>query len=413
MKKYLLKILAILVIFILLAAPSVALAATKTQLNDQMNNIDDKIEQKEEELNQVQEEMSEARKEINKLNNEIGEYETQIEDLNTQIKELEASIKVQQENLETEQENYDKQKDLLEKRLVAMYETGNTSYIDVLLGSKDLTEFISYYYIVSEIAENDVQMLKDIENKKNEIETAKAALETSKEQIDAKKSSVQKTADALASTKETKDKQMKQLSAEEKALQEELEKFERDKKEIQAQLTAILKAEEEAAKKNNVSNNPSASGYINPVSGYRITTPFAGYVGHSGADFSGSGIYGKPVLAVKDGTVVTSKAITGSIKCYNPDGSVAGYYSSYGEYIVINHHDGTMTLYAHGKTGSRLVKPGDKVKQGQQIMSVGNTGNVLPRPTKSNPTGGKHLHFEVQILKNGKAVAVNPAPYLP
>ena len=73
-----------------------------------------------------------------------------------------------------------------------------------------------------------------------------------------------------------------------------------------------------------------------------------------------------------------------------------------------------MTLYAHGKPGSRLVHKGDTVKQGQQIMSVGNTGNVLPRPTKSNPTGGKHLHFEVQILNaSGRAVAVNPAPYLP
>ncbi len=413
MKKYLLKTLAILVIFILVTSPSVIFAATKSELNSQINNIDDEIEKKEEELNQVQEEMSEARKQITELNNQIGEYETQIEDLNSQLDELEASIKVQEENLETEQENYDKQKDLLEKRLVAMYEAGSTSYIDVLLGSKDLTDFISYYYIVSEIAENDAQMLNDIEEKKNEIETAKAALEQTKEQIAAKKETIQKTSDALASTKATKDKQMKELSEEERVLQEELEQFEKDKKEIQERIAAILKAEEEAARNNNISNNPSASGFINPIVGYKITTPFAGYYGHTGADFSGSGIYGKPVLAVKDGTVVTSTALTGSIPCYNQDGKIAGYYRSYGEYILINHHDGTMTLYAHGKTGSRLVQKGDTVKQGQQIMSVGNTGNVLPRPSKSNPTGGKHLHFEVQILKNGKAVAVNPAPYLP
>jgi len=413
-RKILLKTLAILVIFILLTTPSAALAASKTQLNNQMNDIDKEIEQKEEELNQVHEEMSEARKAINKLNDEIGEYESQIDELNEQLDELEKSIKVQQDNLEAEQENYDKQKDLLEKRLVAMYEAGSVSYLDVLLGSKDLTEFISYYYVVSEIAENDAQMLIDIENKKNEIETAKAALETSKEQISTKKDAVQKTAKALASTKAVKDKQMKQLSEEERALQEELEKFEQDKKDIQAEIARILKAEAEAAKKNNVSNKPSQSGYINPVPGYKITTGFYGYSGHTGADFSGSGIYGKPVLAVKDGTVVTSTALTGSIKCYNPDGSSAGSYRSYGEYIVINHHDGTMTLYAHGKPGSRLVKKGDKVKQGQQIMSVGNTGNVLPRPSKSNPTGGKHLHFEVQILNSsGKAVAVNPDPYLP
>ena len=120
--------------------------------------------------------------------------------------------------------------------------------------------------------------------------------------------------------------------------------------------------------------------------------------------------YGEPVLAVKDGTVVISEAKSGSIKNYDSNGKVIGSYSSYGEYIIINHHDGTMTLYAHGKPGSRLVKAGDEVKQGQQIMSVGNTGNVLPRPTASNYKGGAHLHFEVRI--NG-STRVNPAPYLP
>ena len=139
----------------------------------------------------------------------------------------------------------------------------------------------------------------------------------------------------------------------------------------------------------NTPNNPSASGYIRPVVGYSITTGWMGYSGHTGVDFSGSGISGKPVLAVKAGTVVTSTALKYS----------NGNYRSYGEYIVINHHDGTMTLYAHGAPGSRLVSAGQSVSQGQQIMSVGTTGNST----------GYHLHFEVRV--NGRPV--NPTPYLP
>ena len=139
----------------------------------------------------------------------------------------------------------------------------------------------------------------------------------------------------------------------------------------------------------NITNNPSSSGYIRPVVGYSITTGWMGYSGHTGVDFSGSGISGKPVLAAKAGTVVTSTALRNS----------NGTYRSYGEYIVINHHDGTMTLYAHGAPGSRLVIPGQTVSQGQQIMSVGTTGNST----------GYHLHFEVRV--NGRPV--NPTPYLP
>ena len=68
-----------------------------------------------------------------------------------------------------------------------------------------------------------------------------------------------------------------------------------------------------------------------------------------------------------------------------------------------------MTLYGHMKPGSRTVSAGQKVKQGQVIGTVGNTGNCKPRPTASNPTQGTHLHFEVRI----KGLPVNPIPYLP
>ena len=122
------------------------------------------------------------------------------------------------------------------------------------------------------------------------------------------------------------------------------------------------------------------------VAGYG-TYPSGGR--HGGADISGAGIYGTPILAVKDGTVVISQAMR------NANGS----YGSYGEYVAINHGDGLITLYAHGQTGSRCVSVGQTVKQGQQIMCVGSTGNST----------GPHLHFEVRI--NG--TRVNPAPYLP
>ena len=130
-----------------------------------------------------------------------------------------------------------------------------------------------------------------------------------------------------------------------------------------------------------------------PIVGYNITTGYGSYRTrpgkHTGVDFSGSGISGKQILAVKDGTVEISIAKKNS----------KGKYTSYGEYILINHHDGTMTLYAHGAPGSRMVEKGEKVKQGQPIMLVGTTGNST----------GYHLHFEVRV--NGKTV--DPTPYLP
>lgn len=399
MKKYIGKFLAILIILTLISVNTVAYAASKTSINNELNETNEEIENKKDELDSVQVEMSEARKEINNLNVKIQGYEEELEIINGQLDELEESIKVQEENLAAEEKNYEKQEELFHQRLIVLYESGETSYIDVLLGSQNITEFLSLYYMMSEIAQADMEMLQSIEDKKQEIQTNKENLETTKEQVVAKKESKEETSRALQAARATKNQQMEELSDTEKALQEELEIFEQHKKELEAELEKI--AQQEASNnQNNISNNPSASGYISPLEGRTkkdITTRYGanayswgGF--HTGVDFaktaSKGAVQGKPIRAVKDGTVVISMA-------YKKNGK----YASYGEYIVIDHHDGTMTLYAHGEPGSRKVSVGDTVKQGQTIMNVGTTGNST----------GYHLHFEVRV--NGKYV--DPTPYLP
>ena len=120
---------------------------------------------------------------------------------------------------------------------------------------------------------------------------------------------------------------------------------------------------------------------------------YPSYAGHTGVDIN-RGVTGKSVVAVKDGTVVKSTALK------NSNGS----YRSYGEYIMIAHNDGTLTVYAHMLAGSRTVFENQTVKQGQVIGTVGSTGNST----------GNHLHFEVRVLTSAlKYKTVNPIPYLP
>ena len=392
MKKIGLKILEVIVIAVILLQYNVVIAATKSELNASSNETDQKIEEAKEELENINSEKSEALQQVEELITQISSYQSEIDQLDAQIADKNSQIEDAQNKLNEKQEDYDSQQELLEKRLVATYEAGETSYLDVLLSSDSLTDLISNYYLISEITESDLELMDKIKKEQEEIEAAKQTLETSKQELDSTRAQKQQKTTELQNAKSEKDNYVAQLNEEEKNTQAELEQFEQDKRDIQAQLAAIAKQEAANSGNSNVSNtpnNPSSSGYIRPVVGYSITTGWMGYRGHTGVDFSGSGIAGKPVLAVKAGTVVTSTAL----KYAN------GNYRSYGEYIVINHHDGTMTLYAHGAPGSRLVSAGQTVSQGQQIMSVGTTGNST----------GYHLHFEVRV--NG--TPVNPAPYLP
>ena len=392
MKKIGLKILGVLVIAVILLQYNVVIAATKSELNASSNETDQKIEEAKEELENINSEKSEALQQVEELITQISSYQSEIDQLDAQIADKNSQIEDAQNKLNEKQEDYDSQQELLEKRLVATYEAGETSYLDVLLSSDSLTDLISNYYLISEITESDLELMDKIKKEQEEIEAAKQTLETSKQELDSTRAQKQQKTTELQNAKSEKDTYVAQLNEEEKNTQAELEQFEQDKRDIQAQLAAIARKEAANSGNSNVSNtpnNPSSSGYIRPVVGYSITTGWMGYRGHTGVDYSGSGIAGKPVLAVKAGTVVTSTAL----KYAN------GNYRSYGEYIVINHHDGTMTLYAHGAPGSRLVSAGQTVSQGQQIMSVGTTGNST----------GYHLHFEVRV--NG--TPVNPTPYLP
>lgn len=112
---------------------------------------------------------------------------------------------------------------------------------------------------------------------------------------------------------------------------------------------------------------------------YVITSGY-GYRGggfHRAIDISGTG-WGSPIYAALDGVVAMSgwEVLKG------------GGYS-----IVIDHQNGYWTVYGH--LASIIVKNGQKVFRGQKIATMGNTGNVSPKPTAARPTAGTHLHFEV------------------
>ncbi|HEV7336213.1 MAG TPA: M23 family metallopeptidase [Bosea sp. (in: a-proteobacteria)] len=95
-------------------------------------------------------------------------------------------------------------------------------------------------------------------------------------------------------------------------------------------------------------------------------------------------IYGEPILAVRDGTIVDMRNdLPDQVPGALPDGLPIG--DADGNFAVLDIGGGAFVLYAHMKPGSVRIKAGDKVKRGDAIGQVGNTGN------SSEP----HLHLHV------------------
>ena len=402
-KEISLKILGVIIITTLIGIQtSLSYAVSEKDID----NIDNQIEEKKEELNNIQTEKSETMKQVEELTSKINDYQAQIDEIDGKITDLNNKIQESETKIQKAQEDYDKQEELLEARLVANYEAGETSFLDVLLSSDSITDLISNYYLVTEIATNDAELLEKIENEKEEIEKAKQELENSKKELDTSKAQKQSVSVQLQSSKAEKDQYVTKLTADEQAIQSQIDELNEANKSIDAEIRqkeAEMKRKLEEYKKqqNNSSGSnggtsvgggpTSSSGFIYPVpSAYsRITTGINYSSGqyHGAVDFGSGGINGQPVYAVADGIVYTAKALT----------------TSYGNYVIIMHDNGLFTLYAHGQAGSIRVSEGQRVKQGQQIMNVGSTGNST----------GPHLHFEVRVSPGTYNCRRNPMNYLP
>lgn len=415
MKKICQKIIVIITI-IFLTSYSISLAVSQSDINAQKNQKQEnknEIEEKKAQIDEVQEVKDETLKEVEELNSQITNYQTQITSLEAQISDANKKIEESQEKLNKAQEDYESQQETLENRMVAVYESGDTSYLDVLLSSTSVTDFISNYYLVSEVTQYDVELLDKIQKQKEEIENAKKELENGKNELTTSKASKESVSNQLKTAKSAKDAKVSQLSEEEQQLQSQIEELQKDNEAINKKIQAMqeqLKAEAKKAQQNNNNNKnnnnsngngsnssnnqpsnsgTSSAGFIKPVNSY-ITTGmyYSSGAYHGAVDYGAGGVSGMPVYAVADGIVVTTQALT----------------TSYGNYIIIYHPSSNLyTLYAHGQAGSISVSPLQTVKQGQQIMRVGSTGN----------SSGPHLHFEVRTAPGYYGNRVDPRGYLP
>ncbi len=125
---------------------------------------------------------------------------------------------------------------------------------------------------------------------------------------------------------------------------------------------------------------------------------------HNGATNEEWFAFGQPVLADANGTV--AKVMNGYLDNapYHPDAD-----AKHGNVVVIDHGDGEFSVYSHLKQGSLMVKAGDRVKAGEKIAEVGNSGDTqFPRleyslQTSAELNGSQGLPATFEHLKvNGK-----------
>lgn len=349
-----------------------------TNLQEQQQDLQNQLNESNDQLEEVQSQLSENLQQIEKLDEKIKQSEEKITKLNEQVTQLQTEISDIQAKLEVAEKNYETQKQVMEKRLVAIYEAGDTRYIDVLLKSNNISEFLSSYYLITEITSMDQSLLEEVEAQKKEIELSKQKLEKNQTSLATALQTQTQTSTVLQNTKTLRENYIARLSDEEKAKQAQIDEITAQYEAVNNQILELAKQGLDTAYIGGVLAWP-VPGYTKITSNYGMRVhPITGqYKLHTGVDISAP--IGANFVAANDGIVTKAE-----------------YNTAYGNMVIIDHGGGISTLYAHGS--EILVTVGQTVKRNEAILKVGSTGYST----------GPHAHFEVRI--NG--VVTNPIEYI-
>ncbi len=281
-----------------------------------------------------------------------------------------------QEEADQAQADAEAQLVLYKEHLRAMEENGQFNfYLSLLFSADSFADLLSRIDMITEIMEYDRKVEADYKDARDFALELKAEYESYEKELSVKETEMQAEIDALQAELEKTQEQINALQSNIDAYQAAYAQYAADEDAVQAEIDRLT----EELKKQNTQVN-STGNYIWPCpSCYTITSNYGyrylelyGYTRlHAGVDIGAQ--YGAEVVAADGGSV-----------------SVATYSSSYGNYVMLYHSDGSSTVYAH--MSSLAVSAGQTVKQGDVIGYVGSTGNST----------GPHLHFEVRV--NGGTV---------
>lgn len=333
---------------------------------------------------------------VKKLDASLESIGNELEDLDSEIASVEEQITVTETALEDARQVEKKQYESMKLRIKYMYEKGDSTYVDLLMESRSLSELLNKAEYIGKISMYDRQMLDEYIRNKETITEKEDALRTEhqellelQEQTEAKRASVEQ----LLTAKQT---ELKKYEAQIGTAEDQLDEYEKDIRAQEDSIRAIeaenRKKEEEEKKKAEAAGKTYKTKDIGNISftwpcpsSSRITSGFGGRsaptkgasTNHQGIDIGAP--TGSNIVAAAAGEVVTST-----------------YSYSAGNYVMISHGGGVYTVYMHAS--KLLVSAGETVKKGQTIAKVGSTGYST----------GPHLYFGIRV--NG--TYVDPSQYV-
>lgn len=361
MKKVLFISLTLLLILSLIGGTN-SFAAKSSQ--SQLDNIQSQIMDLQVKLQQGKSQESNLTEKINTLQASINSRQNEINSIMGDIASTEGKIAMAYAEIEQLEEEMGEQNDALNARLRTMYKNGTVSYLDVLLGSRNISDFMTNLDRVKRVYQSDKEVMIYLDLQHKLLDSQRLYLSSVQEQLKLNVADVESKKNVLARDKASFAQEKSSISEANKKLERELDELNAEANRLIAE---IRKLQGEQAYAGGIMAWPvPGQTRVTSEFGYRLHPILKINKLHTGID-----------IACPTGTNVVAANYGKVIK--------AGWNNSYGYMLMVDHGGSIVTLYAHNS--NLLVQTGDVVSRGQTIAKSGSTGSST----------GPHLHFEVRV----------------
>lgn len=347
--------------------------------NRRLKKIDQQIKSVKDEINNLQKKESGYLETLHKIEKLLRDTEKELQAIEKDLELAQKEIELGEDKLILEKQILKERTKLLENRLREIYKRRLTGYLEILFNSESFSDFLTRFRYMKNILSLDAEVINDIRRQMKKIEDNKVNLENREEILSLLKREVEKEKENIEFSIRAKKSIVNKINSQKEVYLKSLKELEQSSQEIKNIIERIYKQQEGDSKRVTqkevpaITLKPKKGILALPVQGKLISgygrhknTDFNTYTFNSGIDISAP--LGQVVHAAGSGEVI----YTGSIK-------------GYGQIIIIDHGGRITTLYAH--LSKILIDIGDKVKKGQIVGQVGDSGGV----------SSTRLHFEVRV----------------
>lgn len=212
---------------------------TVTNLQTEHKELRNQIENANTELQNVQSELSDNLQKVQEIDAKIEMIQNQLDEINIKLGTLKKSISQNEKELKIAKSKYDNEKKLFEERIVAMYEAGDTEYLSVLLKSKGLSDFLSSYYLLEELAIHDTDIIDSLDKKKKAVEEIQSKLDMQKREMADIKQDQTDMSTEMENKKSIKENYILGLNEQEKEIQAKIDDYTQKFAKVNSEILSI------------------------------------------------------------------------------------------------------------------------------------------------------------------------------